>query len=117
LKTYITVILALTLEAILNPQCKGNVPADDTTDYRKIRDLVVGYHKKYGDDITFLPGAYFANAYNTREQVNKDLHDGLSMISRIVGKGFRPKSVVAGFLSASNQQYGRNKPEADKTPG
>jgi hypothetical protein len=78
---------------------------DTSADYRKIRDLVVGYHKKYGDDITFLPGAYFANAYNTREQVNKDLHDGLSLISVIAGNGFRPKSVVAGFLSAANQEY------------
>lgn len=42
---------------------------DETENYKKIRELVVGYHLKYGDDITFIPGAYFANAYNTREQV------------------------------------------------
>ena len=78
---------------------------DTSADYRKIRDLVVGYHKKYKDDITFLQGAYYGNAYNTREQINKDLHDGLSLISAIVGNGFRPKSVVAGFLSAANQKY------------
>ena len=78
---------------------------DTSADYRKIRDLVVGYHKKYGDDITFLPGAYYGNAYNTREQTNKDIHDGLSLISDIAGNGFRPKSVVAGFLSAANLKY------------
>ena len=78
---------------------------DTSADYRKIRDLVVGYHKKYKDDITFLQGAYYGNAYNTREQINKDLHDGLSLISDLVGNGFRPKSVVAGFLSAANQKY------------
>ncbi|MDR1716816.1 MAG: DUF3863 domain-containing protein [Prevotella sp.] len=78
---------------------------DQTENYKKIRELVVGYHHKYGDDITFIPGAYFANAYNTREQVNKDLHDGLAKVSEIVGNGFRPKSVVAGFLAAENQQY------------
>lgn len=78
---------------------------DQSENYRKIRELVVEYHKKYGDDITFIPGAYFANAYNSREQVNRDLHDGLARVSEIVGDGFRPKSVVAGFLAAANQQY------------
>ncbi|WP_029902819.1 DUF3863 domain-containing protein [Prevotella sp. 10(H)] len=78
---------------------------DQTDNYKKIRELVVGYHHKYGDDITFIPGAYFANAYNSREQVNKDLHDGLAKVSEIVGNGFRPKSVLAGFLAAENQQY------------
>jgi len=78
---------------------------DTTPDYIKIRELVVGYHYKYGDEITFIPGAYFANAYNTTELVNQDLHEGLAKVSEIVGKGYRPQSVVAGFLSAKNQAY------------
>ena len=65
----------------------------------------MSYHKKFGDEITFIPGAYFANMYNTREQVNRDLHDGLKRVSEIVGDGYRPKSVVAGFLSADNLRY------------
>lgn len=78
---------------------------DTSFNYAKIRELVVGYHAKYGDEITFIPGAYFANAYNSTEQVNMDLHEGLAKVSVIVGNGYRPKSVVAGFLSAKNQQY------------
>jgi hypothetical protein len=78
---------------------------DTTSDYVKIRELLVDYHLKYGDEITFIPGAYFANAYNSTEQVNKDLHDGLARVSEIVGNGYRPLSIVAGFLSAPNQQY------------
>lgn len=78
---------------------------DTTKDYVKIRELLVSYHFKYGDDITFIPGAYFANAYNSTEQVNQDLHEGLAKVSEIVGNGFRPQSVVAGFLSAVNQEY------------
>ena len=78
---------------------------DTTANYSKIRELVVGYHYKYGDEMTFIPGAYFANAYNTTEQVNNDLHDGLAKVSEIVGKGYRPLSVVAGFLSSKNQAY------------
>jgi hypothetical protein len=78
---------------------------DTTENYSKIRELVVAYHHRYGDEITFIPGAYFANAYNTTEQVNKDLHEGLERVSEIVGHGYRPQSVVAGFLSAKSQEY------------
>ncbi|WP_429378746.1 DUF3863 domain-containing protein [Mucilaginibacter sp. UYCu711] len=78
---------------------------DTSSNYREIRRLVIGYHNKYGDEITFIPGAYFANAYNSTEQVNQDLHDALEIITRMVGNGYRPQSVVAGFLSAKNQQY------------
>ncbi|MEI6049669.1 MAG: DUF3863 domain-containing protein [Bacteroidota bacterium] len=78
---------------------------DTTTNYKKIRELVVSYHYRYGDEITFIPGAYFANAYNSTEQVNRDLYDGLKKVSEITGNGYRPKSVVAGFLSAKNQEY------------
>jgi len=78
---------------------------DTSANYRKIRELVVGYHYKYGDEITFIPGAYFANAYNSTEQVNKDLHEGLAQVSEMTGQGYRPNSVVAGFLSAKNLEF------------
>ena len=73
--------------------------------YATLRRLVPEFHDRYGDDVTFIPGAFFANAYNTREQVNRDLHEGLARVSEIMGGGFRPKSLVAGFLAADNQQY------------
>ena len=41
----------------------------------------------------------------TRDQMNRYLHEGLKRVSEIVGKGYRPKSVVAGFLSAENLRY------------
>jgi hypothetical protein len=78
---------------------------DTSANYREIRKLIIGYHYRYGDEITFIPGAYFANAYNTTEQVNRDIHDALQIINEMVGGGYRPKSIVAGFLSAKNQQY------------
>lgn len=78
---------------------------DERPNYRDLRELVVSYQKQFGDEITFIPGGYFANMYNTREQVNRDLHDGLQMVSKMVGGGYRPKSVIAGFLSAENLRY------------
>jgi hypothetical protein len=78
---------------------------DERESYRELRGLVASYHQKFGDEITFIPGAYFANMYNTREQVNRDLHVGLKRVSEIVGGGYRPKSVVAGFLATENLRY------------
>ena len=78
---------------------------DQRPNYMDLKKLIVSYHEKYGDEITFLPGGYFANMYNTREQVNRDLHEGLRMVSEMVGGGYRPKSVIAGFLSAENLRY------------
>lgn len=78
---------------------------DTSANYLQIRELVVGYHYKYGDEVTFIPGAYFSNAYNSIDQVNRDLHDGLAKVSEIVGRNYRPLSVVAGFLASENQEY------------
>ncbi|MBS1665407.1 MAG: DUF3863 domain-containing protein [Bacteroidetes bacterium] len=78
---------------------------DTTENYRQIRKTVAGYHYQYGDEVTFIPGAYFANAYNSTEQVNNDLHEGLVSVSQMVGRGYRPLSIVAGFLAAPNQEY------------
>ena len=33
---------------------------DQRLNYIKLRELVVTYHEKYGDEITFIPGGYFA---------------------------------------------------------
>jgi hypothetical protein len=78
---------------------------DTRESYCELRELVVSYHQKFGDEVTFIPGAYFSNMYNSREQVNRDLHEGLRRVSEIVGNSYRPKSVVAGFLSADNLRY------------
>jgi len=78
---------------------------DERPQYHELRALIVSYQKRFGDEITFIPGAYFSNMYNTREQVNLDLHEGLKRVSEIVGDGYRPQSVVAGFLAAENLRY------------
>lgn len=63
------------------------------------------YHRQYGDEITFIPGTYSAPMYNSREQVNRDLHDALKLVSKMVGGGYRPQCAIAGFLAADKQRY------------
>jgi alpha-L-rhamnosidase len=78
---------------------------DQRPNYVAIRKRVVEYHRQYGDEITFIPGAFFAPMYNSRAQTNRDLHDGLKRVSEMVGGGYRPRAVVAGFLAADNLRY------------
>ena len=78
---------------------------DQRQNYVDIRKRVVEYHRQYGDEITFIPGAYFAPMYNPRAQTNRDIHDALGIISRMVGGGYRPRGIVAGFLAADNLRF------------
>ncbi len=81
---------------------------DTTPRYVGIRDMVRTLHQQYGDDVTFIPGGYFANVYNTREQVNLDIAEALDLIEHFMG-GYRPASLVAGFLSSDNIRYARER--------
>ena len=78
---------------------------DERPNYVAIRKQVVGYHKTYGDEITFIPGGFFAPMYSSRAQVNQDIKEALLKVREMVGDGYKPKSLVAGFLAAENLRY------------
>jgi hypothetical protein len=77
---------------------------DQRKEYQEVRKLLAGYHDKYGDEITFIPGGYFAPMYNTCEQIKVWNHEGLAKVSQMVGGGYRPQCLVAGFMDAENQR-------------
>ena len=74
-------------------------------EYPAIRTLVASYVATYGDEMTFIPGGYFAPMYNSEEATNEDIHDALAVISGIIGNGYRPKAIIAGYLGARTLQY------------
>ena len=79
---------------------------NDTRDeYKEARRLLVSYHDNYGDEITFIPGGYFAPMYDTRENNRETIRKALKMIAEMVGGGYRPECLVAGYLDAENQRY------------
>ncbi len=77
---------------------------DTRPDYVEARRLLVDYHHRYGDEITFIPGGYFAPMYDSREHNRQTIHQALARISNMVGSGYRPQSLVAGYLDAENQR-------------
>lgn len=78
---------------------------DSRPNYVELRQQIVEFHRLYGDEITFIPGAFFGPIYNSREQLNRDIHDGLNLVSQMVGEGYRPHAIVAGFLAAENLRF------------
>jgi hypothetical protein len=42
--------------------------------------------------------------FNTREQTRQTVHSALGMVSEMVGSGYRPQSLVAGYMDAENQR-------------
>lgn len=76
-----------------------------TPDYVELRKLMAQFHKQYGDEITFWPGTYFEDKFNTVEQSKKDLHEGLELVSQMVGDGYRPQSILAGIMSIEVMKY------------
>jgi hypothetical protein len=77
---------------------------DPRQEYQEARKLLVSYHDRYGDEITFIPGGYFAPMYNSREEIRGTIHDALRLVTQMVGGGYRPQALVAGFMDAENQR-------------
>ena len=74
-------------------------------EYPQIRALVASYVKSMGDEMTYIPGGYFAPMYQTQVQTNADIGEALALISNIAGGGYRPQAVIAGFLGAQSLAY------------
>lgn len=81
-----------------------NALEDKRENYQQIRKYVVECQKKYGDEVSYFPG-YFPAMYLPRERVNREITEALQIIGKMVGGGYRPQSVIGGFLSADNLKY------------
>ena len=73
--------------------------------FRELRDYVKECHAALGDDVTYFVGGFFANAYSPIDKINRELDEALTLLEQLMGPGYRPRSVIAGFLSSHNQQY------------
>ena len=78
---------------------------DTRKEYQEARRLLAGYHNRYGDEVTFIPGGYFAPMYDTRDHNRATIREALRMVSEMVGGKYRPECLVAGFMDAENQRH------------
>jgi len=78
---------------------------DNRQEYKDARRLLASYHDGYGDEITFIPGGYFAPMYNTRAQNKDTIYKSLKRITEMVGGAYRPECLVAGYMDAATQNF------------
>ncbi|MCP4644846.1 MAG: DUF3863 domain-containing protein, partial [bacterium] len=81
-----------------------NALEDERPHFREIRDYVVKCQKTYGDEVSYFPG-YFPAMHLPRARVNKEMSEAIERISDFVGGGYRPQSIIGGFLSADTLRY------------
>jgi hypothetical protein len=77
---------------------------DARKEYVEARRLLASYHDRHGDEITFIPGGYFAPMYNTRSEIQATIDKALQLVTKMVGNDYRPQCLVAGFMDAENQR-------------
>ncbi len=75
------------------------------SNFSEVKDYIKECHRNYGDDVTYFLGGYFANAYNTRAGINEELDEAMVLLRQLMGRNYKPKSIIAGFLSSENQKY------------
>src|SRR3569833_2873201 len=78
---------------------------DKRKEYQEARHLLAEYHDRYGDEVTFIPGGYFAPMFDTRENNRVTIHKALQLVSTMVGGGYRPQSLIAGYMDAEHQRF------------
>ncbi len=79
---------------------------DTRQEYKDARRLLASYHDKYGDEITFIPGGYFAPMFDTREHNRAD--DSARRCRAGLSNGRRRLSAAmprGRFLDAENQSH------------
>ncbi len=78
---------------------------DQRQQYKDARRLLASFHDRYNDEITYIPGGYFAPMFDTRENNRQNIHKALNMVSEMVGNKYRPECLVAGFMDSENQRH------------
>lgn len=79
---------------------------DDSPRYRDIRRTLARIATEHGDDVTFVPGGFFANLYGSRDEVARDISDAVDLLHASFDRA--TTSLVAGFLAAENISRARD---------
>jgi len=81
-----------------------NALEDQRPNYQDIRKYTVECQQRFGDEVSYFPG-YFPALYLPRARVNREMSEAIQLISALIGGGYRPQSIIGGFLSAENMHY------------
>lgn len=100
LVAYRTAIAAAISETRITIAFSHEALADTSENFIALRQKAKEYHETYGDDVTYMLGAYFSGAYSPREAICAHVDEALDLLRSFMGEGYLPRSVVGGFVPA-----------------
>lgn len=78
---------------------------DESENFRNIRAQLREYYEKFGDDVTYMLGAFFSAAYEKRAQICANVHSALCLLKDFMGPEYRPQAIVGGFVASDVIRY------------
>ncbi|MBQ9729512.1 MAG: DUF3863 domain-containing protein [Clostridia bacterium] len=78
---------------------------DQSENFVAIRNKAKEYHERYGDDVTYLLGAYFCGVYSPRKEICTHVDEALELLQVFMGKGYLPLAIVGGFVPAKVMEH------------
>ncbi|MBQ8716641.1 MAG: DUF3863 domain-containing protein [Clostridia bacterium] len=79
--------------------------SDKSPNFVALREKAKEYHFTYGDDITYMLGAYFSGAYSPRKAINSHVDDAIHLLKSFMGKDYLPLSIVGGFVPSDVMEH------------
>lgn len=70
-----------------------------------LRQKAKEYHEQYGDDVTYMLGAYFAGAYSPREDILSHVDEAMLLLRAFMGENYLPLAIVGGFVPARVMEH------------
>ena len=102
---YRTAIARAIPEARITYAISHEALKSDDDNYRAIRAQVKKYAEEYGDDVTYMLGAFFSGAYSPRERICRDVDEAMALLRSFMGESYKPLSIVGGFIPARVTAY------------
>ncbi|MBR3755458.1 MAG: DUF3863 domain-containing protein [Clostridia bacterium] len=78
---------------------------DKSENFTALRLKAKEYHDLYGDDVTYMLGAYFSGAYSPREAICSHVDEALFLLRSFMGRDYLPACVVGGFVPARVMEH------------
>lgn len=78
---------------------------DQSENFAALRQKAKEYHLTYGDDITYMLGAYFSGAYSPRTEIMSHVDDAVRLLKDFMGEEYLPKAIVGGFVPAKVMEH------------
>ena len=75
--------------------------ADPSPQFEALRRKAREYHLTYGDEVTYMLGAYFSGAYSPRREIMGHVDEAVALLKAFMGDEYLPRAVIGGFVPAA----------------